>query len=834
MSRAADFERLGSFYLGRLLAADGSVGPEPLLYEAKDLTTHAVCLGMTGSGKTGLCVSLLEEAALDGIPAIAIDPKGDLGNLLLTFPSLAPEAFEPWIDATEAERAGRTPAEHARATAELWRQGLADSGQDGDRIRRLRESVDLALYTPGSRVGRPLSVLRSLAAPPKEAASEARSEAPRGFPSREPSEDASRSELLEDRVASAAAGLLALVRIESDPLKSREHILLVKLIEAAWSAGQDLDLPELIRRVQAPPFERVGVFDLESFYPAKERLELAMTLNHLLASPGFAAWTEGEPLEIARLLHTPAGKPRLSILSIAHLDDAERMFFVTWLLGEVVAWMRVQPGTGSLRALLYLDEVMGFLPPTAAPPSKAPLLVLLKQARAFGLGVVLATQNPVDLDYKALGNAGTWFLGRLQTERDQARVLEGLEGSASARGGGFERGAAARQLAGLGKRVFLLHSVHESAPVLFQTRFALSYLRGPLTLEEIARLQPSDSARAAPELRASLAGAPAGAFEAPVAAETAAAGRPLLPAGLEEQFLAVSGAAPAGARLLYRPALLGVAQLRYADAKAGVDRFERVALLAPCEDAASWEGAVELDPARLALAAAGAGGAGFAALPPGLGKGSPERLTKALATALHQARPLVLQRSLATGLVSRPGEEEGAFRVRVREALRERRDATLEKLRARYVPKLARAEERVRSRRAEMERQRSQRTSEAVGTAISVGATVLGALFGRKLGTGTVGRAASAARSASRTAREQGDVARASEGLAAAEEELRALDAAFQAEMGALREGGEGELAELALRPRKTDTQVERVALVWRPHWVGADGLARPAFQASG
>jgi hypothetical protein len=311
-------------------------------------------------------------------------------------------------------------------------------------------------------------------------------------------------------------------------------------------------------------------------------------------------------------------------------------------------------------------------------------------------------------------------------------------------------------------------------------------------------------------------------------------GRPLLPAGLEEQFLAVSGAPPAGARLLYRPALLGVAQLRYADAKAGVDRFERVALLAPCEDAAGWEGAVELDAAGLALAAEGAGGADFAALPPGLGKGSPERLAKALATALQQARPLVLRRSLATGLVSRPGEEEGAFRVRVREALRERRDATLEKLRARYAPKLARAEERVRTRRAEVERQRSQRTSEAVGTAISVGATVLGALFGRKLGTGTVGRAASAARGASRTAREQGDVARASEGLAAAEEELRALDAAFQAETGTLREGGEGELAELALRPRKTDTQVERVALVWRPYWVGADGLARPAFQASG
>jgi hypothetical protein len=810
MAQLADYERLGSFYLGRLLRADGSVGSEPLLYEAKDLTTHAVCLGMTGSGKTGLCVSLLEEAALDGIPSIAIDPKGDLGNLLLSFPSLTAEEFRPWIDATEAARAGRTPEEHAAATAELWKRGLADWGQDGDRIRRLRESADIALYTPGSRVGRPLSVLRSLAAPL-----------------------ASPREALEERIASAASGILALVGVEADPLKSREHILLVKLIEAAWTAGQDLDLAELIRRVQAPPFARVGVFDLESFYPAKDRLELAMSLNHLLASPGFAAWTEGEPLEIARLLHTPAGKPRISILSIAHLDDRERMFFVTWLLGEVVAWMRTQPGTQSLRALLYMDEVMGFLPPIAAPPSKAPLLTLLKQARAFGLGVVLATQNPVDLDYKALSNAGTWLLGRLQTERDQARVLDGLEGSVAARGGGFERGKLERQLAGLGKRVFLLHSVHEDGPVLFQTRWALSYLRGPLTLEEIARLQPSDSARAAPSLRAPLAGASAP--ETPVVSRVGYAGRPVLPAGLEEKFVAVAGEAPAGARLLYRPALLGVAALRYADAKAGVDHFERVALLRELDDAGSWEAAAEVDAARLALGGEPAPGAGFAQLPAGLGKGSAERLAKALATHLAQARPLVLHRSLAAGLVSQPREEEGAFRVRVREALRERRDAALEKLRARYAPKLARAEQRVRSRSDELERQRSQRTSEVVGTAISVGATVLGALFGRKLGgTGTVGRATTAARGATRSAREHGDVARASEALAAAEAELRALDAEFQTETVALREaGGEGELAELMLRPRKTDTQVERVALLWRPYWLGADGLARPAFASA-
>jgi ElaB/YqjD/DUF883 family membrane-anchored ribosome-binding protein len=524
---------------------------------------------------------------------------------------------------------------------------------------------------------------------------------------------------------------------------------------------------------------------------------------------------------VARLLHTPEGKPRLSILSIAHLDDRERMFFVTLLLGEVVAWMRAQSGTQSLRALLYMDEVMGFLPPSAAPPSKAPMLTLLKQARAFGLGVVLATQNPVDLDYKALGNTGIWFLGRLQTERDQARVLEGVEGSAAARGGGFDRAELERLLAGLGKRVFLMHSVHEEKPVLFGTRWALSYLRGPLTREEIARLQRV----------ASLAPLAARAAE-PRLLTGSEEVRPAIAPELGERFL-VAMPLPAGARLVYRPALLGVAALRYADAKTGVDHFTRVALLRELDGAASWDGAAEVDAAKLALAEEPAAGAGFAELPPGLGKGSAERLGKALAAQLVQARPLVLRRSAEAGLTSRPGEDEGAFRVRVREALRERRDAAVEKLRARYGPKLQRAEQKVRRTAEEVERQRSQRTSQAVGAAISVGATVLGALFGRRSRGGTIGRAATAARGATRAAQEHGDVSRALEESATAEAELRALDAEFQAESAALRAGaGEPVLEELSLRPRKTDTQVERVALVWLPYRASADGRAEPAFPA--
>ena len=462
------YERLGVFYLGREYdPASQQIGAD-LLYDSRDLTTHAVCIGMTGSGKTGLCLSLLEEAALDGVPAIAIDPKGDIGNLLLTFPELRAEDFQPWVDAGEASRKGKTVDEFAAATADSWRKGLGEWGQDGARIARLREAADVAIYTPGSDSGRPLSVLRSFAAPDPATLSDATA--------------------LKERISSAVAGLLALLGIEADPIKSREHMLLSAILDTAWRQGESPDLAALIQSVQKPPFDKIGVFDVETFYPAKERMELALRVNGLLAAPGFDAWLHGEALDVQKLLYTAEGKPRIAIISIAHLNDAERMFVVTLLANELVAWMRRQSGTTSLRALFYMDEVFGYFPPSAMPPSKLPLLTLMKQARAFGIGVVLATQNPVDLDYKGLGNAGTWFIGRLQTDRDKQRVLEGLLGSEAA--GGLDRAGYEALMSNLTQRTFLMRNVHDDAPVLFRTRWAMSYLRGPLTLNEIKRLTP--------------------------------------------------------------------------------------------------------------------------------------------------------------------------------------------------------------------------------------------------------------------------------------------------------------------------------------------------------
>ena len=465
-----DFEKLGQFYLGKEYDVGrrrGHAGPM-LLYDSKDLTTHAVCVGMTGSGKTGLGIALLEEAAIDGIPVIAIDPKGDLGNLLLAFPELRPEDFLPWVDPDEAGRKGLTREEFAAKTAEIWREGLAAWGEDGARIARFRDAVDLAIYTPGSSAGLPMTVLRSFDAPPPGLAEQ--------------------PEAYRQRIASAVSGLLALLGVNADPMSSREHILLSNVLDHAWRAGHNLDMAGLIHAVQSPPFQKVGVLDLETFFPAKDRFALAMKLNNLLASPGFAAWLEGEPLDVGGLLSTRAGKPRLSIVSIAHLSDAERMFFVTILLNEVLAWARSQPGTSSLRAILYMDEIFGYFPATANPPSKLPMLTLLKQARAYGLGVVLATQNPVDLDYKGLSNAGTWFIGRLQTQRDKDRVLEGLEGASTASGHAFDRPEMDRVLSALGQRVFVMNNVHDDRPVVFQTRWTLSYLRGPMTREQIQSL----------------------------------------------------------------------------------------------------------------------------------------------------------------------------------------------------------------------------------------------------------------------------------------------------------------------------------------------------------
>jgi hypothetical protein len=779
-----DYEKLGVFYLGRLWDADaGERLPEPLLYDGKDLTTHAVIVGMTGSGKTGLAVGLLEEAAIDGVPAIVIDPKGDMGNLLLAFPDLAPAAFRPWIDEGEAARAGLEADTFAAKTAERWKAGLAEWGQPPERIARYREAVELAIYTPGSTAGAPISVLRSFAAPGEEVARDA--------------------DALRERVVAVVSGLLGLLGIDADPLRSREHILVSRLLHEAWTEGKSLDLGALIHAIQRPPFERIGVLDLETFYPAKDRGDLALRLNGLLASPGFAAWTEGEPLDIQRLLWTPEGKPRVSVLSIAHLGDAERMFFVTMLLNEVVAWMRAQPGTSSLRAILYMDEVFGYFPPTANPPSKTPMLTLLKQARAFGLGVTLATQNPVDLDYKGLSNAGTWFLGRLQTERDKERVLAGLEGASAAAGKGFDRARYGAILSGLGKRVFLLNNVHEEAPVLFQTRWALSYLRGPLTRTQIQTLTKPREAPSRP---------------APVPRTAPSAGpRPAVPAEVREAFFVPGGLAGA---VRYRPALFATAKLHHVDAKAKLDLWREVHLLAPLAGGAGpeWDQATTLERAPV-LSDRPLEAASFGALPAEASRAkSYPQWEKELASTLYRTGTLAMFRCAPLKLVSAPGESEGDFRVRVRQASREKRDAGVEALRKKYAERFRRLEDEERRVGERIAREEAQYRRSKVDTALSMGATIFGAFLGRKsVGVGTLGRATTAARGVGRAQKEKRDVEQAAESLEAVRRKRSDLEFEVQQEIERIHadESDEAAVEPFTVAPRKADIAVEGPVLVW-------------------
>src|SRR5262245_2987102 len=512
---AADYEKLGLFYLGKQFDLErGSRLDNHILYDSRDLLTHAVVVGMTGSGKTGLGISLIEEAAIDGIPVLAIDPKGDLGNLLLTFPNLAPSDFAPWIDAGEAQRQNTTVDAYAAETAQRWKTGLAEWDQDGTRIARLRAAADVTVYTPGSRISTPLAILGSL-----------------GPATAEPDDES------QADIATTASSLLGLVGIDDVQPHSREQALIAAILSsrpplpspsasARQAAGADLRW--LVQQIQRPAFDSIGVLDLETFFPARERQELALRFNSVLAAPGFDVWSAGEPLDAASLLFTPAGKPRIAIISVAHLDDAQRMLVVSLVLNAVLRWTRRQSGTSSLRAMVYMDEVFGYLPPVSNPPSKLPLLTLLKQARAFGVGLVLATQNPVDLDYKALSNTGTWFLGKLQTERDKARMLDGLEGVSS----GLDRHAIDRALSSLRGRVFLMHNVHEKAPIAFETRWALSYLRGPMGREELRRFARAPETKPDSPKKSDQV-SPAAAASSPAAAAV----KPVVPAGIDEYVL---------------------------------------------------------------------------------------------------------------------------------------------------------------------------------------------------------------------------------------------------------------------------------------------------------
>jgi hypothetical protein len=838
-----DFEKLGVFYLGRPYDLENK-RPKAgaFLYDSRDLLTHAICVGMTGSGKTGLCISLLEEAAIDGIPVIAIDPKGDLSNLLLRFPNLSASEFLPWVNADDARKLAQSKEEFASQQAQRWKSGLEQFGQSAERIKLLSDAAEFAIYTPGSTAGLPISILKSLA-PPADAAGDD-------------------SDLWRDSVNAGATSLLTLLGIEADPLQSRQHILLSNILNALWRQGQDLTLISLIQQIQNPPFSQIGAFDLESFFPAKERFALAMSLNNLLAAPGFQAWLQGDALDIDKILYGGQGKPRISVFSISHLSDSERMFFVTLLLNQIVTWMRAQSGTTSLRAIVFMDEIFGYFPPVAAPPSKAPLITLLKQARAFGVGVVLASQNPVDLDYKGLSNTGTWFIGRLQTERDKLRLLDGLEGAAATNGARFDRQQMDRLLASLGSRIFLMNNIHAENPEIFETRWTLSYLRGPMTRQQIAALMKPQKELASPpkpvkpEKPDLTPGAPSSAQPAnrfnevePQSASVsssskapssdAGAVRPVLPPGISQFFLPVSGDRPSGARLLYSPIILASGTVRFADSKMQIETTQELTYLVPVTAQAnpvSWSdsvrvrlgaGALEESPEKMAC---------FATMPsPAALPANYKAWSKEFGNWLYETQKLWLLKSTLFGELSKPSEGEREFRIRLSQLAREERDRQSQKLRNKYGPKLSALQDHIRRAEQALELDSQAARDEQLNSAISVGATLLGAFTGRRrLSASTLERASSAARGVGRASRKQREASHSEENLQALTQQLLQVESEFKTELSHIERKFDAQsepLETTAVLPKKSNITVKLLALAWVPNWQQQDGTVIPIWR---
>lgn len=788
------YEKLGLFYLGRELDIDTHESEHtPLLYKSKHLTTHAAIIGMTGSGKTGLGIGLIEEAILDNIPSIIIDPKGDMGNLLLSFPELRPQDFKPWIDPAEAAKKEMEPDAYAEKVATTWQEGLKSWGQGPERIKNLRDRTEFTIYTPGSSVGVSVSVLDSFEAPTQEIVGD--------------------TDTLNGLVNSTTTSLLTLVGVDSDSLQSKEHILISSVLLYFWRRGESLTMESLIGNIVNPPFEKVGVFGLNTFYPQSKRMELAMNLNNVLASPAFTAWTQGVPLDIQKLLYTDEGKPRTAIFSIAHLGDKERMFFVTMLLNQFIGWMRRQQGTSSLKALLYMDEIFGFFPPTANPPSKKPMLLLLKQARAYGVGVVLATQNPVDLDYKGLSNIGSWFVGRLQTTQDQNRVMDGIVGASD---GALDRKKTRELLSDLKGRQFLLNSAHLDEPLLFQTRWVLSYLKGPISQSDIKKLMAARIAEIS-QKSDHVTG---------IATKAGSASGDVLdhPPILSDKIVQLYYLQPVQSDTIrFEPWLLATGAVRFYNAKRNIDIVQEYSQRIYLDEnftRPDWEEAENCDYTMDDCVAQSPSESSYYPLPSVFSQIRDFRgMTKELSNHLYQTHTLQLFRAQGLNVESQAGESIADFRVRMADRLKEKKEEEIEKLQEKLKIRQDRLENKLDSALAKVEKEEADVSAKKTDTILSFGAAVVGAFFGRKaLSATTITRAASSIRKMGRVSKEKQDVKRAMELVEALQEDLENLAVEIEEKVNIIAEKYEIdslEIEEFSIKPRRSDIFNVRLALLW-------------------
>lgn len=785
MNSTFDYEKLKLFYIGKEKIDDNFV---PLVYKNKDLLTHAAIIGMTGSGKTGLGISLLEEAAIDNIPSIIIDPKGDMTNLLLTFPSLQGSDFEPWIEEQDASNNGLSVKEFAQNTANLWKNGLERDFQNASRIEKFKNSADFTIYTPGSDAGVQISILSSFKAPNKEVIED--------------------NDLLVSLINSTVSSILSLIEEKSDTT-SKESILISSIFMNYFKENKDLTLEELITLIVTPPFSKIGVFDLETFFAQSERLKLALKLNNIIANPSFKTWIEGETLDISNLLYDETGKAKVSIFSIAHLNDSQRMFFVTLLLNQMVAWMRRQEGTTSLKALLYMDEIFGYFPPSSNPPSKQPMLTLLKQARSFGIGIILSTQNPVDIDYKGLANIGTWFIGRLQTKQDKEKVIDGLS---SANEGNLNKDEVMNLISNLEKRNFILKNINEDGIKIFETRWALSYLKGPISKDGIKKLmsekkkenittQKIENENQTTQINIEK-GIP----------------KPIITSNLTEKYLYSSQ----NSAYYLQPYLICSCDVHYIDAPKNIDFEEKISYKIYLDENMKnidFEEKEELG--NNSFEEKEKPNSFYYELPSFIQKEKDLKvIEKDFMDYIYRSSKLTLYKNEFLKITSKQTESLNDFKIRLQDRLNEKIDLEVEKLKVKFVKENDSIETKLSKLYEKLQKEEIQATSTTTDTIISIGTSLLGAFFGNSVINKTnIGKVATSAKGASKILKERNDVKQIENEILELQQQKETLKTLLENEIEKINLANQSSnfpIEEIFIKPKRSDIYNTKLVLLWQ------------------
>ena len=783
MSTTFDYENLKLFYIGKEKINEQIFAP--LVYKNKDLTTHAAIIGMTGSGKTGLGISLLEEAAIDNIPSIIIDPKGDMGNLLLTFPNLQGSDFEPWIEEQDAVNNGLSISELALKTAQTWKNGIEADFQNQERIQKLKDSADFTIYTPGSSAGVQISILSSFKAPSIEVLED--------------------NELLVSLINSTVSSILSLID-EKDDSSSKEFILISTIFMNSYANQKDLSLEELITCIVTPPFSKVGIFDLETFFPQSERLKLALKLNTIIANPSFKSWIEGEPLDISNLLYDESGKAKVSIFSIAHLNDSQRMFFVSLLLNQMVSWMRRQEGTTSLKALLYMDEIFGYFPPNANPPSKQPMLTLLKQARSFGVGIILSTQNPVDIDYKGLANIGTWFIGRLQTKQDKEKVIDGLS---SAVEGKIDKSEMENLLSNLEKRTFIMKNINEDGIKIFQTRWTLSYLKGPITKEQIKFLMANKTVNfvSKPEIQKTKV----------ETTNRQNSPKPIIPNLIEQKYLYTSQS-----ESYYLQAyLVFKCSVHFSDTSKNIDQTNELNYKSYLQKEASNINFEELEEFKEnSFETNERVNSNYYETPIFIqNEKELKQIQKDFTDYIYRNSKLSLYKNEDLKIISKQNESLTDFKIRIQDRLNEKIDEQIESLQLKFSKTNDSIDDKLNKLFDKLEKEQLQANTTTTDAIISIGTSLLGAFFGKSTTATTLGKVASSAKGATKILKEKSDVKYVESEIQQLQIEKEELQKTLENEISKINEENKisnFQIEEIFIKPKRTDIFNVKLELLWK------------------